>query len=157
MASLRGPGNVTFLIQEVLQSGLLADQRQIDAPGPRGEQVLLITDQRIPNRDHRNRQPIGHPAGPGWDLDEHRSKKSTYFEIPYRSLVPEGLDNLLLAGRMLGTTQEAYSATRVMGTGIATGQAAGTAAALAIKKRTGARQVNISELKETLRSQSVVI
>lgn len=97
------------------------------------------------------------PGTIGWDLDEHRPKKDTYFEIPYRAIVPVGLDNLLLAGRMLGTTHEAYSATRVMGTGIATGQAAGTAAALAVKNSQTTRQVKIDQLQNTLRSQGVII
>jgi len=97
------------------------------------------------------------PGTIGWDLDEHRPKKDTYFEIPYRSLIPAGMENLLLAGRMLGADHEAYSATRVMGTGIATGQAAGTAAALAVKNRQATREVAIDQLQKTLRSQGVAM
>lgn len=97
------------------------------------------------------------PGTIGFDLDEHRPEKSTYFEIPYRSLLPTGLDNLLLAGRMLGTTHEAYSATRVMGTGIATGQASGTAAALAVQGGKTTRQVSIDHLRSVLQSQGVVL
>lgn len=97
------------------------------------------------------------PGTIGWDLDEHRTTMNTWFEIPYRSILPTGLDNLLLAGRMLGATHEAYSATRVMGTGIATGQAAGTAAALALKQKKTTRQLRVAELQEALRSQGVVI
>jgi len=97
------------------------------------------------------------PGTIGWDLDEHRPKKNTYFDIPYRALVAVGLDNLLLAGRMLGATHEAYSATRVMGTGIATGQAVGTAAALAVKGKQTTRQVKTEALQSTLRSQGVIV
>ena len=97
------------------------------------------------------------PGTIGWDLDEHRPKRDTYYEIPYRSLVPVGIENLLLAGRMLGTDHEAYSATRVMGTGIATGQAAGTAAALAVRKGASTREIDVKQLRETLRSQGVVL
>ncbi len=97
------------------------------------------------------------PGTIGWDIDEHRSTMNTHFDIPYRSLVPAGLDNLLLAGRMLGATHEAYSATRVMGTGIATGQAAGTAAALAVRNQQTTRQVQLAKLRNTLQSQGVVL
>jgi len=97
------------------------------------------------------------PGTIGWDLDEHRPKKNTYFDIPYRALVAVGLDNLLLAGRMLGATHEAYSATRVMGTGIATGQAVGAAAALAVKGKQTTRQVKMDTLQSALRSQGVII
>jgi hypothetical protein len=97
------------------------------------------------------------PGTIGWDLDEHRPTMNTYFEIPYRSIMPVGLENLLLAGRMLGATHEAYSATRVMGTGIATGQAAGTAAALAVKNKQTPRELPVAKIQEALRSQGVVI
>ena len=97
------------------------------------------------------------PGTIGWDLDEHRPEKDTYFEIPYRALVPVGFDNLLLAGRMLGADHEAYSATRVMGTGMATGQASGTAAALAVQRKQTARDVDMGLLQDTLRGQDVTI
>jgi hypothetical protein len=97
------------------------------------------------------------PGTIGWDLDEHRPKKDSYFEIPYRALVPADISNLLLAGRMLGATHEAYSATRVMGTGIATGQAVGTAGALAAKTGRTTRDLKIAELQRTLRSQGAII
>jgi len=53
------------------------------------------------------------------------------YAIPYRALVPDALDNALVAGRGISATHEAHAATRVMPLAMAIGQAAGTAAAMA--------------------------
>ncbi len=95
------------------------------------------------------------PGTTGFDLDEHRDEYDSYFEIPYRSLLTVGVDNLLLAGRTIGATHEGHGATRVMGTGIATGQAAGTAAAIAAREGISAKDVDIAHLQQALRSQGV--
>jgi hypothetical protein len=54
----------------------------------------------------------------------------TFYEIPYRSLCPAGLNNALIASRCLGATHEAHAAVRITPQIVAIGQAAGTAAAL---------------------------
>jgi glycine/D-amino acid oxidase-like deaminating enzyme len=53
------------------------------------------------------------------------------YGIPYRALLPEGLDGLLVAGRCFSATHDAHASARSMATCMAMGQAAGTAAALA--------------------------
>jgi len=67
---------------------------------------------------------------PAVDIDE--SEK--YYEIPFRSLIPKGIDNLLTAGRCIGTDFIAQSSSRVQHTCRATGEAAGIAAALYSKE-----------------------
>ena len=52
------------------------------------------------------------------------------YSIPYRSLLPQGTDNLLLAGRCISGTHAAHGSYRVMPICFAMGQAAGAAAAL---------------------------
>ena len=97
------------------------------------------------------------PSTIGFDLDWHQEKHDTYFDIPYRSLIAIGLDNLLLAGRTIGANHAGHSATRVMGTGIATGQATGTAAAILTKHNTPTTNISINLLQDTLRNQNVLI
>ena len=58
-----------------------------------------------------------------------------FFEIPYGCLVAADVDNLLLAGRIISTSREINASIRVMPVSCSTGQAAGTAAALAVEKR----------------------
>jgi succinate dehydrogenase/fumarate reductase flavoprotein subunit len=82
-------------------------------------------------------------------------KPGEYYEIPYRCLVPLKVENLLVAGRCISTTFEAQSGTRLILTCMTMGQAAGTAAALAIKKKVTPRKLDPSILRETLIQQGV--
>ncbi len=84
--------------------------------------------------------------------DDCVSRGPTY-QIPYRALLPRDTEHLLVAGRCISTTAEAHGATRVSPTCMATGQAAGTAAALAVRAGVVPRQVDIRELQRTLRRQ----
>jgi hypothetical protein len=72
------------------------------------------------------------------------------FDIPYRSLLPKNVDNLLAAGRCISTTHEAFATTRLTPSAMATGQAAGTAAALALRQQTLPKNLNIEELQKQL-------
>lgn len=73
-----------------------------------------------------------------------------YYGIPYRSLVPTKVEQLLLAGRCLSADSTAAGAVRVMPPCMGMGQAAGTAAALAIKNNELVRNCNIKLLQKTL-------
>ncbi|MFA5859303.1 MAG: FAD-dependent oxidoreductase [Elusimicrobiota bacterium] len=87
-----------------------------------------------------------------------RRRCGGFYHIPYRSLVPSKTDNLLMAGRCISATFEAQGSTRVQATCMATGQAAGTAAALCIKdKYCDLRKVNMTELRNKLLKQNVVL
>ncbi len=79
------------------------------------------------------------------------------YQIPYRSLVPQRIEQLLVAGRCLSATHEAAAAVRVMPACFAMGQAAGTAAALALKADTTVRRVDISALRQHLRAQGAYL
>ncbi len=56
------------------------------------------------------------------------------YQIPYRCLIPQGVENLLISGRCISTDPQAQVITREIGPCMAGGQAAGTAAALSIQK-----------------------
>lgn len=75
------------------------------------------------------------------------------YTIPYRSLVPRKIDNLLIAGRPISATHEAHSAIRVMPIAAAIGEAAGAAAALCVKNNTIPRELNVAELQRVLIAQ----
>ena len=80
-----------------------------------------------------------------------------YYTIPFRCLVPVECDNLLVAGRSICGSSEAAASYRVMPCCIATGQAAGTAAALALKTGGEAAEVDTQLLRRTLMEQGAVI
>jgi hypothetical protein len=79
------------------------------------------------------------------------------YGIPYRCLLPEKIENLLVAGRSISCTQEAQGSLRVMPPSFSLGQAAGTAAAIAVKSKCAPRYVDIDLLRSTLASQGQVI
>ncbi|MDD4514046.1 FAD-dependent oxidoreductase [Massilibacteroides sp.] len=72
------------------------------------------------------------------------------YEVPYRCLLPKGIDNLLVAGKTISATHTAFGSIRVMATCIATGEGAGTAAALLNRKKQLTREIDIAILKKTL-------
>jgi len=73
------------------------------------------------------------------------------YDIPYRSLVPLEIDNLLVAGRCMSSTHEAMAAIRVMATCMAMGEAAGRAAAMCAKENVRPEDLNVSALQHELR------
>lgn len=77
--------------------------------------------------------------------------------IPYRCLLPRKVDGLLTAGRCISATHEASAAIRVMATCMATGQAAGTAAALSVKSAVPPRDLDIQALQKKLVEQNAVV
>lgn len=77
-----------------------------------------------------------------------------YYGLPYGIMVPRGpLTNLLVAGRSVSADRVANGSIRPMPSCIALGQAAGVAAAIAIRNRTSVGAVNINELRKQLRKQ----
>jgi 2-polyprenyl-6-methoxyphenol hydroxylase-like FAD-dependent oxidoreductase len=79
------------------------------------------------------------------------------YQIPYRSLVPLRVEQLLVAGRCLSATHEAAAAARVMPACFAMGQAAGTAAALALAAGTTVRRLDPESLRRRLREQGAYL
>jgi len=77
--------------------------------------------------------------------------------IPYRTLVPQKSGNLLVAGRCFSATHDAHASVRSMAQCMAMGQAAGSAAAIAVSRRIGPRDVPVPELRDRLRTLGAVL
>jgi hypothetical protein len=75
------------------------------------------------------------------------------YDIPYRCLLPRAVEGLLVAGRCASTTHVAQASARVTGPCLVMGQAAGTAAAIAVREKGTPREVNASSLRQTLQAQ----
>ena len=78
-----------------------------------------------------------------------------YFQVPYRSLVPQKIDNLLVAGRCISGDRIAHSAFRNMACCVVTGQGAGIAAATSIKENVSSSNVNVLNVQKALQKQNV--
>lgn len=74
------------------------------------------------------------------------------FEVPYRSLVPVQIDNLLTAGRCISADHVAESGVRAISLCVMTGQAAGTAAGLCLRDGRAPADVPVPELQDMLRA-----
>lgn len=79
------------------------------------------------------------------------------YGIPYRCLLPKNIDNLIVAGRCISATHEAQGSLRVMPPSFNIGQAAGTAAAIAVIDQVKAREVSVAKLRKMLVEQGQVI
>ncbi|PWS31521.1 FAD-dependent oxidoreductase [Pedobacter paludis] len=89
---------------------------------------------------------LHHPQGGGCTLEWC----GDCYDIPYRSLIPEKIKNLIVAGRCISTTHEAMSAIRVMAPCMAMGEAAGRAAKLSVRLGISPDQLDTELLRKEL-------
>src|ERR1700748_3244404 len=79
-----------------------------------------------------------------------RTRPPHPYHIPYRSLVPQKVANLLVAGRCHSATRGAHASTRVTATAMAMGEAAGCAAASALSEKNTPQEIAGAKVRETL-------
>jgi len=79
------------------------------------------------------------------------------YEIPYRTLYTNHLKNVLCAGRCISASGEAWEITRCIPQAALTGQAAGTAAALAIEQEVAVQEVSITQLRTVLAQDGMLL
>jgi len=93
---------------------------------------------------------IHNPAGGG--QAEKFAQPAQPYDIPYGALVPRDIDGLLVAGRCISGTHRAHASYRVMAICLATGQAAGAAAALCAKRGEQPRQLDYHLVQQALQA-----
>jgi FAD dependent oxidoreductase len=102
----------------------------------------------------------------GWPIEEHVKgdvifrfpdipRARGYNQLPFRMLLPQKMRNLLVAGRCAGMTHGGQSAARVSGACFVMGEAAATAAALALKSNATPREIDRAALQAKLKGQGV--
>jgi len=96
---------------------------------------------------HPNKTVVGSAN----DFDPKKVQPNPY-DIPYRSLLPQKLENLLVAGRCHSATRGAHASTRVTVTAMAMGEAAGTAAALAVAAKKSVQETSGVKVREALKT-----
>lgn len=87
----------------------------------------------------------------------HGAPDGSLFGIPYRTLVPIGVTNLLVAGRFFSATHEAHASARSIGQCTAMGMAAGQAAAIAVRSLTTPEKVDPVQLREELSKEGALL
>jgi ribulose 1,5-bisphosphate synthetase/thiazole synthase len=125
-----------------------------------GEYVLKTEDILEAKKSDDGVAKGGHELdihGSAKNHDRKQIKDAGSYDIPYGCLIPLGINNMLIAGRCISSTREAHSSARVMGTCMATGQAAGTAAAISASAGKPVRDISIGRLRDILKEQGAIL
>ena len=110
----------------------------------------ILQARKFPDVIARSTYPVDihNPEGTGTTLK--RIPPGESYDIPLRCLLPQKVDRVLVAGRCISGTHEAHSSYRVMPVSVATGQAAGVCAALAVRYGKPPRSVPVREVQSEL-------
>jgi hypothetical protein len=84
-------------------------------------------------------------------------KEGVVATIPFRALLPEGIDHLLVSGRCISSDRFANSALRVQATCMSSGQVAGAAAALSALKNIAPAELDMETIKTTLKKHNAIV
>jgi len=140
-----------YLLMSGTQIGVRETRRIIGEYVMTEEDILMA--RKFPDVIARGSYPIDihSPTGEGTIIKGPPPGAS--YDIPYRSLIPQKIDNLIIAGKCISATHEAHAAIRIIPIVVAIGQASGTAAALSAKLNIPPRKLDISLLQKTLKEQ----
>ena len=131
--------------------------------GRRIKGLYTLTEDEVVNRSEfgdgiaRGAYPIDIHDPKGGNTQFTFIKEGGSYAVPYRCLIPNGSENLIVAGRCVSTTGKALGSVRLMACCMAQGQAAGTAAALAVQSGNNPAGVNIPQLKEKLVHEGAIL
>ena len=98
---------------------------------------------------------IHNPEGTG--TSHYYFPEGKYYTIPYRSLIPKGISNMLVAGRCISSDHGAQASYRIMPTVCCIGEAAGVAISMAAKGGKNVRDIDIEELQAILKRNGAFI
>ena len=87
----------------------------------------------------------------------HWTRRAVWFDIPFRSLTTDAVSNLVVAGRCISTTRYVHQATKEIPAAMATGEAAGAAAALAAGSGSSVLEVQIESLRRDLSAAGAIV
>lgn len=145
--NIPGFGN-SKLLMSAPQIGVRESRRIV------GEYVItqedLLNTTKFKDSIARGTYPVDihNPSGTGTVLKD--IPYGDYYTIPYRALIPLGVDNLIVAGRPISSTHEAHSAYRIMPICASIGEGAGSAASIASKKGISFREVDSKAIHNLL-------
>jgi glycine/D-amino acid oxidase-like deaminating enzyme len=103
------------------------------------------------------REDMDRPIDDAIAITGHWTKYRALYWIPYRSLLPKEWSNLLVAGRCISVDHRTHHATKEIPPCMATGEAAGTAAAVAIPAGMSVKALDVAALRTRLREQGAIV
>lgn len=117
----------------------------------------VVAGRRFEDCIARSGYPIDVHSPKGGDVIVSWVEGDGAYDIPFRCLLSKNMSNLLAAGRCISTSHEALGTTRLTPSCMATGQAAGTAAGLAVLQGVELQQLDVKELQRTLKEQGALL
>lgn len=159
------PEDITFAATECRRLVMAeVDRLRREVPGFENAHLCHIADQLDVTE---SRRLVGEYVLSRDDMDRafddvvavtgHWTKYGALYEIPYRSLLAKEYDNLLVAGRCISVDHRTHHATKEIPACMATGEAAGTAAAMAALAGATARDIAVPLLQERLERQGAIV
>jgi hypothetical protein len=121
------------------------------------EQLGITESRRLVGRERLGRDAVDRPREDAVALTGHWTKYGALYWIPYGALLPQELDNLLVAGRCISVDHRVHHATKEIPACFATGEAAGAAAALALKAGVAPAALEVGALREHLRRAGAIL
>jgi len=103
------------------------------------------------------REDMDRPLDDAIAITGHWTKYGALYWIPYRSLLPREFSNLLVAGRCISVDHRTHHATKEIPPCMATGEAAGTAAALAVQAGISPKEIAVATLQSRLRQRGAIL
>jgi succinate dehydrogenase/fumarate reductase flavoprotein subunit len=121
------------------------------------EQLGITESRRLTGRYVLTRADMDKPFADAVALTGHWTKYGAWYQIPYRCLLAAELPNLLVAGRCISVDHRTHHATKEIPACMATGEAAGTAAALALRAGVDAPDLDVGALRARLLAQGAIL
>ncbi len=132
------------------------------------ESRMIVGDYVLTEQDCRNCVKFEDAiAACNYDIDIHNPEGTgtshyyfpagEYYTVPYRSLIPKGVSNMLVAGRCISSDHGAQASYRVMPVVCCIGEAAGSAVGLAVKQNCTVREIDVKELQNELKRNCAYI
>jgi len=121
------------------------------------EQLGITESRRLLGRRVLGRDEVDRPQPDAIALTGHWTKYGALYWIPYGALLTRELDNLLVAGRCISVDHRVHHATKEIPACLATGEAAGAAAALAVKAGVAPAALDVGALREHLRRAGAIL
>lgn len=140
------------------------DRLRREAPGFKNAYLCHIADQlgitesrRLVGEYTLGRDDVDQPCDDVIAITGHWTKYEALYYIPYRSLLAKEFSNLLVAGRCISVDHRVHHATKEIPACMATGEAAGTAAALAVQSGLSPKALDVKNLQQYLEKRGAIL
>ncbi len=140
------------------------DRLRREVPGFAEAHVCRVADQlgitesrRLVGRRVLRREDMDRSFEDAIAVTGHWTRYGAFYEIPYGCLLPREIPNLLVAGRCISVDHRVHHATKEIPACMATGEAAGTAAALAVGGGLDPAELDVARLRDRLRTRGAIL